>query len=144
MTLRILFNRFVGRYRDSASELASLNDSGFESPSAKRIRLESELDKARLPLVEEIEEGYSLVYLARDRSLTNSYRGRYPPPVMDSPTRIVRALNISPNFTGGLRDQITRMGNFRRFPQPIIQIDLSRADPSQDDPSQDDPPQDDV
>ncbi len=123
-----LFLSFVGRYRASASELATLDDSGFESPSAKRTRLEAELDRARLPLVNELENGYSLVYLARCHSLANSYRGRYPPPVMDSPTRIVRALNISPTFTGGLRDQITRMEDYRRFPQPIVQIDLTQDD----------------
>ncbi len=123
----IIFIRFVGNYRSSATELAKLNDdSGYGSPSTKRARIEADLQGASLPLINELEAGYSLIYLAKNDSLESSHLGGYYPPIMDSPLRVVQALNVSPNFTGGLRDQIQRMGNFRRMPQPVIEIDLTQ------------------
>jgi hypothetical protein len=118
----------VGRYREAARELTSLNDSGYGSPSvkAKRQRLETDLSCARLPLIEEIESGYSAVYLSRDNSLERSHRQGVEPPIMDDPRRVVQALNLSPNFTGGLRDQIDRMSLFRQFPNAPAIIDLTQ------------------
>ena len=131
MILRLLFfNRYVGRFHEATSELSSLNDdSGYGSPSPKRQRLEAVLEHARPPLIEELESGYSQVYLSKDYSLLRSYRGGYSPPIMDDPIRTVRALNLTPDLTGGLRDQIERMIDFRNRP---IQAQVPFIDLTQD------------
>ncbi len=121
--------RFVGRYREAAHEISSLDDSGYGSPvpPAKRQRLEAILGRTRLPLIEELESGYSCLYLARDFSLNRSFVSRSEPPIMNDPVRIAKALNLSPNFTGGLRDQIERTTSFRRFPPtPPVLVDLTQ------------------
>jgi hypothetical protein len=116
--IELFLFRFVGRYRAAERELPGLDDSGFESPAktAKRLRLEADLGVCRLPLINELEEGYSTVYLTKPHSLLKSHVMRDEPPVMDCPVAVSRALNISPNFTGGLRDQIERMTSFRLYP----------------------------
>ncbi len=110
-------------------ELKGLNnDSGYGSPSSKRQRLEASLEYVRPPLISELESGFSQVYLSRDDSLIRSYRGGYTPPVMDDPVRMAMALNLSPNLTGGLRDQIERMIDFRNRPiqEPVQVVDLTQ------------------
>ncbi len=113
------FWRFVGRYRGAARELAGLDDSGYGSPvnPAKRMRLEAVLSTTRLPLINELENGYSTTFLAVDSSLERSYCNRDEPPIMNDPRRIAQALNLSPTFTGGLRDQIERVISYRQYPQ---------------------------
>jgi hypothetical protein len=110
-------------------ELVSLNDdSGYGSPSPKRQRLEAALENVRPPLISELEAGFSQVYLSQDGSLIRSFKERITPPVMNDPVRIARALNLSPNLTGGLRDQIERMIDFRNRPvqEPVPVIDLTQ------------------
>jgi hypothetical protein len=121
--------RFVGRYRKAAQEISSLDDSGYDSPTqpSKRQRLEAVLSRSRLPLIEELESGYSCLYLTKDFSLSRSYASMSEPPIMDDPKRVARALNLSPNFTGGLRDQIEKTISFRQFPpQPPVLVDLTQ------------------
>ncbi len=110
-------------------ELSTLNDdSGYGSPSPKRQRLEVALEYVRPPLIAELEAGFSQVYLSRDYSLIRSYRGDFSPPIMDDPVRVAKALNLTPTLTGGLRDQIERMIDFRNRPiqEPIPVVDLSQ------------------
>ena len=124
----IIFS-FVGEYRKAASELASLaDDSGYgDSSPAKLPRLEVALGVAAAPLVDEVESAYNSLYLTKPGSLVRTYNDGIRPPLMDSPYKMVRALNVSPNHTGGLRDQITRLACYRarpNGPQNYPQVDI--------------------
>ena len=128
-----LVSSFVGKYRKAASELASLaDDSGYGgSPPAKLPRLEAALGVAAAPLVDEIESAYNSLYLTKPGSLVKTYNDDVRPPLMDSPFKMVKALNVSPNHTGGLRDQITRMACYRarlNGPQNYPQVDIIDED----------------
>ena len=89
--------------------MASLDDSGFSSPSPKRARVEASLEVAAAPFVDRIEDAYSELYLTKDDSLLTSYKSVAPPPMLDSAQKMVKALAVSPQHTGGIRSQICRM-----------------------------------
>ena len=134
MGLRIVFAycySFVGRYREAEAVLALLqNDTGYGSPSSKQAWLQESLDIAARPLVDELEAAYDSLYLTKPKSLITTYLNHSAPPIMDSPYKIVKALNVSPNHTGGLQDQFDRMARYRALAHqdrviPIVDLTVT-------------------
>ena len=106
--------RFVGDYREVERQLSDPNnDSGFESTPPKRSKADTLFEAVPSPLVDLLEDGYNELYLTKPGSLVNSFMRQEPPPKMNSPIKVVKALSVSPNFTGGLRQQINRMAYYR-------------------------------
>ena len=120
----------MGQYREAQLDQHDLNDSGYVTP-AKRSRIDRSLGKIPEPIIDEIESAYNETYLVKSGSLVRSYKQGSVPPVMDDPLKMVKALRVSPSYSGGLRSQIDRMSHYRHFPvqqDEVVVVDLTNSD----------------
>ncbi len=83
-------------------EASSPNDSGYESP----YKVEIQVSPA---LVTELERGYEELYLCKSGSLTATYKDGVQPPLRNSPTKYLAAINSSPGWNRSISQQLARI-----------------------------------
>ena len=110
----MLINRFVGTSRQRLHDEATLHmdDSGYESPSAKRVRVvEVGIPPVILDLV---EESYEQLYLCTRGTLQKAFDSGLPAPHRNSPDLEQAARNAVPGWGRSLTSQFLKVENYRR------------------------------
>ncbi len=95
--------RYVGEsIKTAIQDAASPNDSGYGSPHKDEVQVSP-------VLVTELERGYEELYLCKTGSLTATYKDGVQPPLRNSPTKYLAAINSSPGWNRSISQQLARI-----------------------------------
>ncbi len=117
--LSFVIIRYVGESIKSTNQgVTSPNDSGYESPHKDEVQVSP-------ALATELERGYEELYLCKSGSLTSTYKDGGQPPLRNSPTKYLAAINSSPGWNRSISQQLARIEARRGVDKrPPVKVNL--------------------